>query len=121
MILAIKLTAGSTVFSRSYFGRGTGPIFYSNLACRGTESSILQCPRSLYYQNTYYCSHSRDAGIRCEGIVIVMVYTRMLILKAVDVTKVVNSVRLRVRPKAKVVFFIGSTMYALISLICLCH
>ena len=35
------------MFRRSYFGRGTGPIFFQSLSCRGTEVSILQCPRSF--------------------------------------------------------------------------
>ena len=60
---------GATVFRRSYFGQGMGPVFFRSLSCRGTEASILQCPRSF---NSYYssCSHSRDAGVRCEGIII---------------------------------------------------
>ena len=56
------------MFRRSYFGQGTGPIFFQSLACRGTEVSILQCPRS--FSSYSYCSHSRDAGVRCEGIII---------------------------------------------------
>ena len=64
------------MFRRSYFGRGTGPIFFQSLSCRGTEVSILQCPRSF---NTYsYCSHSRDAGVRCEGIVMTVIYNQII-------------------------------------------
>ena len=45
------------------FGRGTGPIFLSNMNCTGTESSLLSCSRR---RNTlYYCSHNADAGVVC--------------------------------------------------------
>ena len=59
-------TKGATVFRRSYFGQGMGPIF---LVCTGSESSesLLLCPGSVY-RNVYYCSHLEDAGVRCEGI-----------------------------------------------------
>lgn len=42
------------------------PIFLDNLACNGTESSIMDCPRSLL--GLHQCDHSQDAGVQCYGV-----------------------------------------------------
>lgn len=49
----------------SAFGTPPNPIFLENLACTGTESSILDCPRSAL--GLHECDHSQDAGIQCFG------------------------------------------------------
>ena len=50
--------------SSSTFGPGSGPIFLTHLNCLGTERTLLDCSSS--YRYTYYYSHYRDAGVRCE-------------------------------------------------------
>ena len=50
--------------SSSTFGPGSGPIFLTHLNCLGTERTLLDC--SSNYRYTYYYSHYRDAGVRCE-------------------------------------------------------
>ena len=48
------------------FGIGNGPIFLSNLQCRGSESNILSCP-SLIGTFVHTCTHDLDVGVRCPG------------------------------------------------------
>ncbi|XP_022092066.1 deleted in malignant brain tumors 1 protein-like isoform X2 [Acanthaster planci] len=43
------------------FGQGSGDVFLDNLACDGTERTLLDCPRAA----RPYCRHSRDAGVIC--------------------------------------------------------
>ena len=45
----------------STFGKGVGPVHFSNFYCSGSENNLLSC---TYY--TYsHCSY--HAGIKCEG------------------------------------------------------
>ena len=52
-------------FSRAHFGAGTGPIYLDDVACRGSEGRLTDCPRN----STVTCmnGHSEDAGVRCQG------------------------------------------------------
>ena len=57
---------GPTIYHRStQFGQGTGPIFFTNIGCSGTESSLLECSRSVF--DVTSCTHSGDVGVKCEG------------------------------------------------------
>ena len=47
------------------FGAGTGPIYLDNLACVGTEPTLTNCTHDTH---TADCTHSEDAGVRCNGI-----------------------------------------------------
>ena len=47
------------------FGPGTGPIFLDDVACDGTESSLLECRgREPGFHN---CGHSEDAAVYCPS------------------------------------------------------
>ena len=59
-----SFTAGTTAYSSSYFGRGTGGIYLDNLGCRGSESRLIDCPHSRI--GVHNCDHSDDAGMRCQ-------------------------------------------------------
>uniref|UniRef100_A0A4W2EHX2 SRCR domain-containing protein n=1 Tax=Bos indicus x Bos taurus TaxID=30522 RepID=A0A4W2EHX2_BOBOX len=52
----------------SYFGPAFGPIWFSYISCRGTESALKQCRSSTLKD---YCpqgySHAHDAGAVCSG------------------------------------------------------
>lgn len=42
---------------------GTGPIFFSDLNCTGTEFTLRDCPHLS--RQAYFSNHSSDVGIRC--------------------------------------------------------
>ncbi|XP_056148259.1 neurotrypsin [Lampris incognitus] len=48
----------------AYFGEGKGPIHLDNVHCRGTESSLGECPADGL--NGHDCRHSEDAGVICD-------------------------------------------------------
>ena len=52
-----------TAFRDAYFGEGTGAIVMDNVRCTGTELSLTGCS----HDTTHDCSHSEDAGVRCNG------------------------------------------------------
>jgi deleted-in-malignant-brain-tumors protein 1 len=44
---------------------GSGPIFLDELNCDGDENSLLDC-RSFNPRGVHMCTHSQDAGVRCN-------------------------------------------------------
>ena len=48
------------------FGAGSGPSWYSNVRCGGTEMNLTECSHNYYYSGSA-CSHSRDAGVECSS------------------------------------------------------
>ena len=58
--------AGLTVYhSSSVFGPGSGPIFFTDLRCSGTEPSLLDCSKNVFGVTS--CTHAGDVGLKCEG------------------------------------------------------
>ncbi len=62
---SIIFNVGSTTYSRAYFGRGAGPIFFTNILCRGTETLLERCRKTTVIANQ--CNHYEDAGVSCQG------------------------------------------------------
>ena len=60
--------SGAVAFSSAKFGTGSGRIQYRNFACSGSESGLKYCSKSSAGS---YCRHSQDAGIRCQGLLLV--------------------------------------------------
>ena len=56
----------AVTFIRAHFGAGTGTIHLDGVGCTGSETSLINCPRS----SSVYCyrGHSEDAGVRCQGL-----------------------------------------------------
>jgi len=54
---------GVQVFVSAHFGQGNGPILLDNVACSGSESTLLDC---RYGNTTSDDAHSEDAGVRCQ-------------------------------------------------------
>ena len=48
------------------FGAGTGPSWYSNVGCVGTELNLTECSKSVSFTGSA-CSHSRDVGVVCSS------------------------------------------------------
>ena len=45
------------------FGEGSGPVFYDDMSCNGTEARLTDCPHpGVGIEN---CVHSEDAGVVC--------------------------------------------------------
>ena len=54
----------------AFFGRGSRPILLDNVVCQGDESSLLECQSNPI--GNHNCDHSEDAGVRCEGMAILV-------------------------------------------------
>ena len=55
---------GARAVSFAAYGQGTGPILLDDVACSGTEASLIECPASPI--TTHNCAHSEDASVRCQ-------------------------------------------------------
>jgi len=51
--------------SAAYFGEGSGHVWFNNVKCNGTESSLRDCVLSGRFQQN--CIHKKDAGVICGG------------------------------------------------------
>ena len=62
---------------QAYYGSPDNhSILLDDLVCSGNENSLLECPRVPSADvGVSDCSHSEDAGVRCEGV-----YVRALVL-----------------------------------------
>ncbi|KAG8520565.1 Soluble scavenger receptor cysteine-rich domain-containing protein SSC5D, partial [Galemys pyrenaicus] len=49
----------------AFFGEGAGPMWLSELACRGSEGQLGLCPHRGW--RDHICSHEEDAGAVCAG------------------------------------------------------
>ena len=49
---------------------GEGSIFLDDVICRGTERDLLQCRRAT--REEFDCDHTEDAGVRCDGMIFVL-------------------------------------------------
>ena len=59
-------TAGSVVYTHSYFGTGIGPVIFSYLGCSGSENNILDCSHNKI-NALRSCGVGQIAGLVCLG------------------------------------------------------
>ena len=64
----LLFTPGAVAFGLSHFDGGTGGIFLDDLGCYGHESKLLDCSHAKI--GVHNCDHNADAGVRCQGIVV---------------------------------------------------
>ncbi|KAL5007147.1 hypothetical protein ScPMuIL_015953 [Solemya velum] len=62
--LGFKSAQRATV--KSHFGRSSRPIWFDNVRCKGSEGTILDCPRVR--PDVAGCNHNEDAGVVCTGV-----------------------------------------------------
>ena len=52
-----------SVHGQAFFGEGSGPIHYDDVACNGSETRLADCSHSgIGIEN---CSHNKNAGVVC--------------------------------------------------------
>ena len=65
-VVCHQLGYGRATLARGgvFFGRGSGPIHYDDVACTGRETRLADCShRGIGVHN---CDHSEDAGVVCH-------------------------------------------------------
>lgn len=50
-------------YGDAHFGQGTGPIYFDELACAGSEPDLFRCQRPPI--GVHNCHHGEDAGVQC--------------------------------------------------------
>lgn len=51
------------VFSKAFYGQGSGPIIMDDMQCTGTEAHLSMCRFAGFGKHT--CTHAQDAGVNC--------------------------------------------------------
>lgn len=74
--LCTTVTAGEAV-PGAFFGAGSDPILLDNVQCDSSDATLLGCSANPLLSHN--CNHSKDASVRCEGIVIHIEYTHPII------------------------------------------
>ncbi|KAM4637018.1 antigen WC1.1-like [Discoglossus pictus] len=66
-VVCRQLGCGSAITAdgEAMFGNGTGPIWLSEVNCKGYEPGLQDC-QSLHW-NKSNCHHKEDAGVTCTG------------------------------------------------------
>ena len=68
------LSTGAVEYRYAHFGRGNGSIVLDNVQCRQLRPYITDCSNNgLYLHN---CGHYEDAGVSCQGEILMILDTR---------------------------------------------
>ena len=59
--------SSGTAIGSAGFGQGSGSILLDNILCSGSELRLTSCGH-LGINVTRSCSHAKDAGITCSGL-----------------------------------------------------
>ena len=61
----LDYTMATSSPGQAAFGPGSGPIWYDDVDCSGTEVYLTQCSHTTF--GTHNCSHDEDAGVVCAS------------------------------------------------------
>ena len=66
-VVCRQLGYGTAVgtLGRSAYGEGSGPIWYDNVNCSGSEGNLDQCSHDGF--GLHNCGHWQDAGVICAS------------------------------------------------------
>ena len=64
-VVCRQLGYGRAVAALAAYGGGSGPIWYDDVHCNGSEASLTQCAYNGLL--VYNCDHSRDVGVICAS------------------------------------------------------
>ena len=67
-VVCRELGFGGGNATQGFYRQGSGPIWFINMSCVGTESTIIQCP---YGEWGYLGCNSAAAGVMCPGKLII--------------------------------------------------
>ena len=76
------MIAGAQALSSAFFGEGTGSIFLDDVACTGSELTLLECPTDPI--GSHNCGHYEDAGVHCPCTYKKATHTRDLKISYLD-------------------------------------
>lgn len=68
-VVCTQLGCGTAVLvmgKDGMFPAGSGPIYFSQINCSGTERNLWQCKTELD-RGSNYCGHKEDAAVVCSG------------------------------------------------------
>ena len=63
------------------FGQGSGPIFWDDVQCNGTEQRLRDCVKLITPGGSIDCAHSEDVGVACQPLPVVPTTTSELCLQ----------------------------------------
>uniref|UniRef100_A0A8C8VLT7 Soluble scavenger receptor cysteine-rich domain-containing protein SSC5D n=1 Tax=Pelusios castaneus TaxID=367368 RepID=A0A8C8VLT7_9SAUR len=108
-VVCKQLGCGSAISApiEAAFGEGTGPIWVGKVNCRGTESSLWDCPATPWGESN--CDHKEDAAVNCSGeltvpVVICIILGALLCLVLIILGAQVRSARAQHRGGSLLVF-----------------
>ena len=60
----LNYSGATSAPGQAFFGAGSGPIHYDNVACTGSEARLADCSHPGI--GVHNCGHSEDAGVVCD-------------------------------------------------------
>lgn len=53
----------AVAYHNAHYGEGTGPIYFDNIVCTGSEVDLFRCHHNLI--GDHNCGHAEDVGVQC--------------------------------------------------------